>query len=143
MDSTNIIMNNWWVIVVAAGALVVLFAGGLLARRRLPRLDRARFQARWEDVQHLCGKGETWPLAVIDADKLLDEALKACRYKGKTMGARLVSAQRELSDNDGVWFAHKLRNKLVHEEMPRLYKRDVQAALRGFRKALKDLGAIQ
>jgi hypothetical protein len=90
----------------------------------------------------MCHKGETWPLAIIDADTLLDDALKALRYKGSTMGARLVAAQRDLSDNDGVWFAHKLRNKLVHEEIPRLYKREVQKALRGFLQALKDLGAI-
>jgi hypothetical protein len=57
------------------------------------------------------------------------------------MGERLVSAQRDISDNDSAWFAHKLRNKIVHEEVS-LRKQDVQAALRGFRDALKDLGAL-
>jgi len=78
----------------------------------------------------------------MDADKLLDDALKKLRYKGKTMGERMVSAQRSLSDNDSVWYGHKLRNKIAHEETPPLKRKDVQMALRGFRQALKDLGAL-
>ena len=50
--------------------------------------------------------------------------------------------QRTLSDNDATWFAHKLRNRLVHESNVRLRKRDVQKALAGFRQGLRDLGAL-
>lgn len=143
MDSTFNLVNNWSLLAIAGGVLAILLVGGVLVGKRRVRLDTEKYRTRWDDIQHFCANGETWPLAVINADNLLDEALKACRYKGKTMGARLVAAQRDLSDNDGVWFGHKLRNKLVHEEIPRLYKRDVQNALRGFRQALKDLGALR
>lgn len=81
-------------------------------------------------------------LAVIDADKLLDDALKKRHFRGKTMGERLVSAQRSLSDNDAVWYAHKLRNRLVHEPDIKLKKKEAQTALTGFRQGLKDLGAL-
>jgi hypothetical protein len=81
-------------------------------------------------------------LAIVDADKLLDEALKKRHFRGKTMGERLVSAQRMISDNDAVWYAHKLRNRLVHEPNVRLKKKEAQAALAGFRQGLKDLGAL-
>jgi len=81
-------------------------------------------------------------LAVIDGDKLLDEALRKRGFRGKTMGERLVSAQRSLSDNDGAWYAHKLRNRLVHESNVRLKKNEAQNALAGFKQALKDLGAL-
>lgn len=128
---------------VAAAVLAVLLGVSLMMRRRAGRLDSKKFLARWQAVQQLCVKSDTWPLAVINGDKLLDEALRKSRCKGRTMGERLVSAQRRLSDNDGVWFGHKLRNRIVHEEMARLYRRDVQAALRGFRDALKDLGALE
>lgn len=130
---------------IAAGVLVlVVFAStslSMLLRKRA--LNTEKFKERWADVQKLCKNSDTWPLAVINADKLLDEALKKTNFKGKTMGERLVAAQRTLSDNDGVWFGHKLRNKIVHEEIPRLYRRDVESALRGLRQALKDLGALQ
>lgn len=138
------IPNNVLLAAIAGGLiLIVLLGSSVLLRKGPKRLDAQKFQARWQqDVQKLCAKADTWPLAVINADKLLDEALKQRRFKGRTMGERLVAAQRQLTDNDGVWFGHKLRNKIVHEEMPRLFQKDVQAALKGLRQALKDLGAL-
>jgi hypothetical protein len=124
--------------------VVVLLLAGLLIRHRLRKINVAYFQKRWQEAQALCSSKNTWPLAVINADKLLDDALKRRHYKGKTMGERLVSAQHDFTNNDGVWFGHKLRNRLVHEEDTdaKLYKRDVQQALVGLRQALKDLGAL-
>ena len=58
------------------------------------------------------------------------------------MGERLVAAQRALSDNDAVWFAHKLRNRLVHEPDVKLRQNEAKKALAGFRQSLKDLGAM-
>jgi len=117
--------------------------GFVLKRKRKQPLDVEEFTAKWKAAQKLCGKQETWPLAIINADKLLDEALKKCNYKGKSMGERLASAQRDLSDNDGVWFGHKLRNRLVHDEDVKLRQVDVQKALMGLRQALRDLGALK
>jgi tryptophan 2,3-dioxygenase len=125
------------VIIVLLG---VVFGAGYLKRR--PKvLNSTYFQAKWKESQGYCKDKSTWPLAVINADKLLDEALKRRKFKGKTMGERMVAAQRELSDNDGVWYAHKLRNRLVHEADVKLKEADVKKALIGIRQALKDLGA--
>jgi hypothetical protein len=121
--------------------LVLIFGIGFLQRR--PKgLKHEYFEKRWKELQDLCGSKNTWPLAIINADKLLDEALRKRRFKGKAMGERLVAAQRILTDNDGVWFGHKLRNRLVHEDNVKLKERDVKQALLGFRRALKDLGAL-
>lgn len=120
--------------------LGIVFGAGYL-RRRPKLLNSTYFQQKWKETQGYCKDKSTWPLAVINADKLLDEALKRRRFKGKTMGERLVAAQREMSDNDGVWYAHKLRNRLVHEADVKLRESDVKRALIGIRQALKDLGA--
>lgn len=131
------------VAIIAIVVLVVLAVGsGYFVRRRPSSLNRDQFKQKWQAAQALCAKEDTWPLAVINADKLLDEALKKLKYRGKTMGERLVSAQHDIKSNDSVWFGHKLRNKLVHEEMKKLRKQDVMEALVGFREALKDLGAL-
>src|SRR5262245_26477366 len=94
-------------------------------------------------LQKYCSSKETWPLAVITADKLLDEALKKRRLKGKSMGERLVAAQNRLTDNDAVWFAHNLSKKLIDETAIRLTQADVKRALTGFRQALKDLEVLR
>lgn len=144
----NAIMNpspKMTMVLAAVGVLViliVLFGSSIVVRRSRRNSKYASFKPRWQEVQKLCGKSDTWPMAIINADKLLDDALKLMGFKGKTMGERLVAAQRTLSDNDSVWFGHKLRNKLVHEDVPKLQKQDVQTALKGLRQALIDLGVI-
>ena len=113
--------------------------------RRPRKLNVERYTERWQNLQQLCASRKTWPQAIIEADDLVNEALKRRKYKGKTTGERLVSAQRDLSTNDKVWLGHKLRNKLEQAEVDvrKLKKRDMVIALAGFRQALRDLGALK
>jgi hypothetical protein len=122
--------------------VIVLALLTKFAPRRQSRLDQRFFQEQWAELLARVKTPEGMVLAVVDADKLLDHALKKHHFKGKTMGERLVSAQRMISDNDAVWYAHKLRNRLVHEPNVKLKKKEAQAALAGFRQGLKDLGAL-
>ena len=138
----NGLFNTTYLIIAIVLVLLMVALASWLARKRFAKLDVQRFMDRWKEVQSLCGQENTWPLAVINADKVLDEALKKSHFKGKTMGERLVAAQHALTDNDGVWFGHKLRNKLVHEDYANLTKKEVMRALNGFRQALRDLGAL-
>src|SRR5438105_1191585 len=122
--------------------IIILAIVSRLAKKRPHKLDRAYFQHQWMELLARVKTPEGMMLAIIDADKLLDEALKKRHFRGKTMGERLVSAQRLISDNDAVWYAHKLRNRLVHEPHVRLKKNEAKTALAGFRQGLKDLGAF-
>lgn len=135
-------MDIIYLLALAIFGAAVLF---ILTRIGLPpskKLNQVYFQDRWSDLLQRVKTQDGMILAVIDGDKLLDEALRKRHFKGKTMGERLVSAQRSLTDNDSAWYAHKLRNRLVHEPNIRLKKREAQSALSGFRQALKDLGAL-
>jgi hypothetical protein len=118
------------IIIFGAAVLAVI---SRLAKSRAPRMNQQYFQQKWLELLARVKTPEGMMLAVIDADKLLDEALKKRHFRGKTMGERLVSAQRLISDNDAVWYAHKLRNRLVHEPNVRLKKKEAQTALAGFR----------
>src|SRR5205085_1036068 len=99
------------------------------------------YQKRWSELQAYCKTKETWPEALFAADKLLDKALIKKGFKGKSMGERLVSAQRTFTDNDDLWYAHKLCKKLHENPDTKLREKEVKTALIGFRQALKDLGA--
>ena len=133
---------EFFIAVIGAG-LALLGLITFVAKRPRKDLDRTYFNNKWKELQKGLSKPESWPMAVIQADSLLDEALKKRKFKGKTMGERLVAAQKSLSDNDAVWFAHKLRNKIVHEVDVQVNKKDVQRSLVGMRQALRDLGAIR
>lgn len=133
---------------------ILIILGGIIAfgifamyvvtvvHKRSSKLDRDFFREKWAEIDATSMQEAGWVQAVIEADKLLDDALKKSGYKGKTMGERLVSASRAFSNKDRTWAAHKLRNKIVHETSIKLRKQHVESALNGFRKALSDLGAL-
>ena len=58
-----------------------------------------------------------WKIAVIDADKMMDEALKNFGAFGDSLGERLKSIVPGDVDGrlDEIWEAHKTRNRIVHD----------------------------
>jgi hypothetical protein len=132
-------------IVMVAGVLVVVSLIIIIVawwRRRMRPIKVEPFKQKWAELQKLCRSKTTWAEAVINADNLLGEALKKKHIRGHNMGERMVKAQRLFTDNDGVWFAHKLRNKIDADPTIKLKESEVKQALVGFRQALKDLGAL-
>ena len=110
--------------------------------KRPKKLKTNRFIASWLQLQGFCKDKSCWHLAITEADKLLDAALKKRKIKGKTMGERMVSAQRKFSDNDELWFAHNLAKKIKINKDIKLKESDVKKALVGFRRGLRDIGAL-
>ena len=113
-----------------------------VSRRAKLKPRKKRFDEKWKNLQQLLKDKTKWPEAILEADKLLDRALIKRGYKGQSMGERLVSAQREFSNNDKVWFGHKLAKKLIEDPELKLRESDVKNALIGIRQGLRDLGAL-
>lgn len=124
------------------GILVLFVVSRLGHKVPVHHLNKKHFQQKWIELLNLVKTPEGMILAVIDADKLMDEVLRRRHFKGTSMGERLVSAQRSFSNNDDVWHAHKLRNRLVHETDVRIKQKDAKNALESFKQGLKDLGAL-
>ncbi len=130
-----------FLVIVLIAAVAVLFILSKLKPKRT--LDTAMFRQAWQRIETLKNGSEAeWHVAVFEADKLLDQALKARGFRGQTMGDRLKNARKSLSHNNEVWQAHKLRNRLAHETGVTLGSSQVHSALDGFRAGLKDLGAL-
>lgn len=115
-----------------------------LRRPELEGLDRQGIKTRWEEVESMLGKGSemTDKVAILEADKLLDHALKAMSMPGTTLGERLKVATYKFPNLHRVWWSHKLRNQLVHEASFSVSHRTAKSAINGFEKALKELGVL-
>lgn len=138
-------VDSLLMLVLAAALLIGLVLLVYIARagRRNGKLDRAYYAAQWQKIEQLQNQGDTgWQLAIFEADKLLDHALKDAGFPGNTMGDRLKDARRTFRNNDHVWQAHKLRNRLAHEQNINLNSIVVSRALRQFKAGLKDVGAL-
>ena len=101
-------------------------------------------QSRWEEIlSHVdSAKEAEWKFAIIEADKLVDDLLKHAGYLGDTMGERLMNIEKgQIANLDGLWEAHKIRNKLVHDVNYFLRQAEARKAIQLYENILKELGA--
>lgn len=141
-------MHNSSSLVILFGAIllvgVLLLAAMALSRGRRKPLNQAYYQERIRSIESQARAGDISALhmAVLNADKLFDNALKERGYRGDTMGERLKRATKQLRNANAVWAAHKLRNRIAHEDKVNVSKEQALKAVAVFRAALKDLGAL-
>lgn len=101
--------------------------------------------SKWGEIQnHLNSMKEAeWKFAVIEADSLVDSILKAGGYLGDTMGDRLKNIDKtQIVTLDGLWEAHKIRNRLAHDVDYFLRYGEAKRALQLYEKTLKELNAL-
>lgn len=117
------------------------FLRRLFAGNRLDGMDRKAIQARWTEIERMLETGGEMHLkiAVMEADKLLDHALKAMAMPGKTLGERLKYAAYKYPNIRNVWGAHRLRNSLAHEASFYLDPSMAKRAVKDFKEALRTL----
>lgn len=128
--------------IVAVGILLLVAMG--ITRKHGHAFDVEEYQTKWLKIENSLVRDDprSYPLAVIEADKLLDHALIELGLPGKTMGDRLKRVGDRFSKLNSVWHAHKLRNQIAHESGFEIDYSQASRSLAAFRQALKDLGAI-
>ena len=116
----------------------------LITSKHGSQLNVQRYQTKWLEIENSVTRDNTasWQLAIMNADKLLDQALRERRFRGQTMGERMKSAQKTWKNANHVWGAHKIRNQLAHEVNANVTYDTTLRSLSAFKQGLKDLGAI-
>lgn len=85
-----------------------------------------------------------WKHAIIEADIILDKALKQLGYAGVSLGERLRSiTPTMLASIDDAWEAHKVRNHLAHSgpDFVLTHKLARETILR-YERVLTELGVL-
>jgi hypothetical protein len=98
---------------------------------------------RWEIVERYMNEKEEvfWRLGIIEADNMLDDAMKSKGYAGNSLGERMLNANFRTIDL--AWDAHKIRNKIAHAGSNySLTDREARRAHVMFETVLKELRVI-
>jgi hypothetical protein len=109
-------------------------------------LSKKHVQESWKNVEQHFFEGDENDLkiAIIEADKLLNEALRSAGVFGTQLGDRLKKATPEQVPNlDEVWQAHRLRNQIAHEPDFKLKRDLAERALNIYHMALENLGVFE
>lgn len=115
---------------------------------RITLFDQNFVKESWRKIEEQISLGKPSNLrsAVIDADKLVDFVLKKIYPSLENMGERLKQVKPKFVGNyqiyDQLWFAHKVRNELVHNVNFDLPSIQAKLVLENFRQALIQLGAM-
>jgi hypothetical protein len=106
------------------------------------QLNVDKYRSKWMVIEQKLTREDaaSHHLCVINADKLLDMALKERGVRGNTMGERMKNSS--WSNANAVWAAHKIRNKIAHEADVAVDYDTARRALASFKQGLKDVGAI-
>jgi len=99
--------------------------------------------AKVEEHAHSTNPAD-WRLAIMEADIMLEEALRSKGFPGDTVGEMLKSAQpSDLLTLNTAWEAHKVRNNIAHSGSDfELNEREKNRVIMLFEAVFKELGEI-
>jgi hypothetical protein len=140
MDSLLILFFS--IILIVGVALFATITA--ISKKGRTQLDVEKYRSRWLRIEQQLSKDSpaSYHMTILEADKLVDYALKERNFHGSTMGERMKSAQNTWSNTNAIWTAHKVRNQIAHEAGFQVSYDDTRRTLGSFKQALKDLGAI-
>ncbi len=139
-QATSIIFFFSAILIVGA----ILFAVISFTKNSSRGLKKDHYRSQWLTIESQLKRDEqhTYMVCIMNADKLLDKALREAGVKGETMGERMKSYQAKWSNAQNIWGAHKVRNKLAHETDASVGYDQARKALSAFKQGLKDVGAL-
>jgi hypothetical protein len=117
----------------------------ILQKTSVPEgIDKNFIREQWAKIEELIGFGQemNYKLAVIESDKLLDYVLKAMFFPGNTMAERMKNASYKYPEIKKVWWAHKVRNHIVHDTQYAVKYGEAKKVLSLFKDALRAFNAL-
>ncbi len=124
----------------------VAFPGGKKSRRKKTEMKKFDFSPQWKKILTTveAGESDALLLAIIEADKLADTALKSLKFEGEYIAERLERAGKimDLKTIDDVWRVHRIRNNLVHTPGFHISQSQANDVLKVYEKFLKELNVL-
>lgn len=137
-------MKKISIIIIIVIIILAIIINKIKKSNRSKNIDKQYFKKKWEEIEKAADmKTEMgYKMAIIEADKLLDNAFIKLGTAGSTMGERLKVIIYKYPNLKKVWEAHIVRNKISHESNYKLYDNTAKRALFIYKDALKEIGIL-
>jgi hypothetical protein len=109
-------------------------------------LTRRRSLKGWEQIRKriLSSEQQDWKIAILEADKILDEILKMSGYIGSNLDDRLeLIKQENLKVLEEIKNAHNVAKQIVEDPVMELTKEDAIISLKSYKKAFIELNLLE
>ncbi len=111
-----------------------------------PTMHDIVMNERWHTIleKFKSGTPEAARLAIIEADALVDTALKSMRIEGEHLADRLSNLEdEEIRSMPRIWRAHRVRNDLVHTPGFAIAPHDAERSMQDYEAFLREINAIK
>lgn len=101
---------------------------------------KGKLRAKWEKARaKLKSKNESdCKVAIIEADKIIDDLIKRMGYAGENFGERLNNiTPGQIENIEDLKKAHEIRNRIIHDESFVLTKEEAKKTMDYFEDFLK------
>lgn len=109
-------------------------------------ITRRRSLRAWKQIQKRLRTGEptNLRLAVLEADRILDEILKLAAYPGENLDERLENTTvAQIPNLEELRHVHKIRNRIVGEPDFTLTPGEAEIAVSIYKRTFVELGLIR
>ncbi len=109
-------------------------------------INKRRSLRAWKQIQKRLKTKETdqLKLAILEADRILNEILKMAGYPGKNLDERLEQINSaQISNIEELRQAHKLKNRLISEPDFIITPNETEIIIEIYKKAFQELNLIE
>lgn len=99
----------------------------------------------WEKIVALIGSDNPndWKLAILEADKVLEMVVNTFAVPGDNMGDKMKNIERgDFQSLEEAWQAHKVRNRIAHEQNFHISQREARIAVDNYEKVFREFDFI-
>lgn len=149
------ILVGLYVLIVFYDIVLLLIARGVSSNLRELRFgidmpseivsDKKKTKERWEAIRkRLDSKNESeYKVAIIEADKMIDDLIAKLGYGGENMGERLDSIpEGQLDFLPEIREAHQIRNRIIHEDEFAIDRQTAEDILEKYANILRQFGVL-
>ena len=116
-----------------------------LSGKEVSVLKDSKVVSRWQELMESVASESphAYTIAIIEADKLVDNVLKSLGFEGEHIADRIEQlASGNLATIDRLWKAHRVRNEIAHTPGFELTPVDAKQVLAAYEAFLKELGVL-
>lgn len=112
----------------------------------LGNVGRRRQLRAWKQILKRLNSNDAahWKLAILEADKIMDEIFKMSGYRGDTVDGRFQQVTPEVLPNiEQILEAHKVRDRIAREADFIITQQEAIEALKTYQQAFRTLGLLE
>jgi hypothetical protein len=109
-------------------------------------VSKSRSLRGWKQIQKRMQSKEQnqWKLAILEADRILDEILKMSGYLQKNLDEKLeLITPAQLANAEDVKRAHRVRNKIAEDPTSEISREEAESIIKVYKQAFKELNLIR